>query len=155
MLTKWLSVTNTFDSLGVAFARLIAAGRRLRTTGRAARTNGRIWSRTIEQVEPGDPVLQVDAPGPARSISAWLAAGSAFAAGSRLLAAGPSCSANVWTLPSVAVVWFSVAGRSATARLIFPSSEANALNTRELELTSVTICDCLVASAVFSRCSEF
>src|SRR6185437_6790403 len=139
MLTKWLSVTNTLDSFGVALARLIAAGRRLRTTGRAARTNGRIWSRTIEQVEPGDPVWQVDAPGPARSISAWLAAGSARAAGSRFVAAGPSSWANVCTLPSVCVVWLSVAGKSATARLMLPSSDANARNTRELELTSVTI----------------
>src|SRR5215469_10332821 len=103
MLTKWLSVTNTFESFGVALARLIAAGRRLRTTGRAALTNGRIWSRTIEHVEPGEPVWQVDAPGPSSVISAWLAAGRACAAGSRFLAAGPSCSANVWTLPSVAV----------------------------------------------------
>src|SRR5690349_7143387 len=145
MLTKWLSVTNTLESFGVAFARLIAAGRRLRTTGRAALTNGRIWSRTIEHVEPGDPVLQLAAPGPASEISAWLAAGSACAAGSRFVAAGPSSSANVWTLPSVAVVWFSVPVRSATARLMLPSSEAKALNTRELELTSVTICDFLVA----------
>src|SRR5437868_1642102 len=113
MLTKWLSVTNTLDNFGVALARLIAAGRRLRTTGRAARTNGRIWSRTIEHVEPGDPpdpVWQVEPPGPARSISAWLAAGSACAAGSRFVAAGPSSCANVCTLPSVCVVWLSVPG---------------------------------------------
>ena len=67
-------------------ARLTAAGRRLRTTGRAATTNGRIWFWTI------------GAPGTASSVSAWLAAGSAPAAGSRFVAAGPSCCANACDL---------------------------------------------------------
>ena len=91
----------------MAAARLTAAGRRLRTTGRAATTNGRIW------------FLTIGAPGTASAVSAWLAPLSALAAGSRFVAAGPSCCANACTLASVAVVWLSVPGRSATARLTF------------------------------------
>ena len=98
---------NTLSRFGVALARLIDAGRRLRTTGRAATTNGRIW------------VWTIGALGLASAVSAWLAAGRALAAGSRLRAAGPSTFANACTLPSVAVVCRSVAGRSPTARLTF------------------------------------
>ena len=142
MFTKLLSTPKTLVRFGVAAARFTAAGRRLRTTGRAATTNGRIWFCTI------------GAPGTASAVSAWLAPLSAFAAGSRFLAAGPSCCANACTLASVAVVWLSVLGRSATARLTFWSSEANAPNTCSLESISCTICGCLAASATFRRLSE-
>src|SRR3954453_15034916 len=47
MLKKRLSSWNDFWMSGLAFARLIAAGRRLRTVGRATCTNGRIFVRTI------------------------------------------------------------------------------------------------------------
>ena len=126
----------------MAAARLTAAGRRLRTTGRAATTNGRIWFFTI------------GAPGTASAVSAWFAPLIAPAAGSRFLAAGPSSCANACTLASVAVVWLSVPGRSATARLTFEPSDANALNTFSLESISWTICGCLAASATFRRFSE-
>src|SRR5881227_2658820 len=108
MLNRWLRTPNVRLRFGVALARLNAAGLRLRTSGRAARTKGRIWSRTIEQVE-AEP--HVGAFGPARVIIAWLAVGSACAAGSKLVAAGPSTRANVVTLTSVAVVSVRVAGR--------------------------------------------
>ena len=56
--------------------------------------------------------------GTASALSAWLAAGSARAAGSRLVAAGPSWLAKVCTLVRVAVVCASVPGRSLIARLM-------------------------------------
>ena len=137
MLTKWLRTLNTLDRLGVALARLIEAGLSWRTTGRAATTNGRIWFWTIGVL------------GLASAASAALAAGSERAAGSRLVAAGPSWVANVCTLVSVAVVCASVAGRSLIARLMFASWEAKARNTFELESTSETIWPCLAPA----RCS--
>ena len=66
----------------------------------------------------------------------------------------PSSWANAWTLASVAVVWLSVLGRSATARLTFWFSDANAANTFSLESISWTICGCLAASATLRRLSE-
>src|SRR5579864_3801293 len=107
MLPRWLSTVNTVPRCGVAAARFTAAGLRLRTTGRAAITNGRIWFWTI------------GAPGTASAVSAWLAAGIAFTAGSRLTAAGPSALANACTLARVVVVCDSVDGRSPIARLTF------------------------------------
>src|SRR5437763_14626438 len=100
MLTKWLRTSKVFVTLGVALARLTAAGLRLRTSGRAATTNGRIWSRTIGVA------------GLASVASAWFAAGRFRAAGSRLVAAGPSSLAKLCTLASVVVVWLSVLARS-------------------------------------------
>ena len=108
----------------MAAARLTEAGLRLRTSGRAATTNGRIWFRTIGVL------------GLASATSALLAAGSERAAGSRLVAVGPSFLANVCTLASVAVVCCSVPGRSVIARLRLPSSEAKAWNTVAEESTS-------------------
>src|ERR1700744_3700749 len=125
MFPKWLSTLNVLVRFVVAgasltgpfavwvtvgSARFTAAGFKLRTTGRDATTNGRIW------------FLTIGAPGTASAVSAWFAAGIAAAAGSRFVAAGPSASANDCTLASVAVVWFSVDGRSATARLTLESS---------------------------------
>src|ERR1700757_1000100 len=107
MFARWLMTVNVLVRFGVALDKLIAAGRRLRTTGRAATTNGRIWFWTIGGL------------GLASAVIASFAGGRLFAAGSRLRAAGPSSFANVWTFWSVAVVWCSVAGRSATARLTF------------------------------------
>src|SRR5207248_8850022 len=78
MFPRWLSTVKTLFRFGVALARLMAAGRRLRTSGRAAMTNGRIWFFTI------------GAPGIARFVTAWLAAGISRTAGIRLAAAGPS-----------------------------------------------------------------
>ncbi len=77
----------------MALARLTEAGLSWRTSGRAAITNGRIW------------FLMIGVLGTASALSAGLAAGSARAAGSRLVAAGPSWLAKVCTLVSVAVVW--------------------------------------------------
>src|SRR5690348_5362657 len=121
MFTRWLTTVNDLSRFGVAFARLIDAGRRSRTTGRAAITNGRIWAWTI------------GADGLERLVSAALAVGSACAAGTRLVAAGPSCVANAWTCASVAVVWRNVPGSSAIAVLTLRSSDANARNTLALE----------------------
>src|ERR1039457_255935 len=142
MLARWLITTKVLDRLGVALARLTAAGLRFRTSGRAAITNGRIWFCTIGVL------------GLASAVSAASAAGSERAAGSRLWAAGPSCWAQLWTLASVAAVSLSVGGRSRSAWLTLVAADANARNTFELAWTGETFCVCLVASAVFRRCSE-
>src|ERR1700751_4318091 len=132
MFARWLMTVNVLVRFGVAFARLIAAGRRLRTSGRAATTNGRIW------------FLTIGALGFARAESAAFAAGRARAAGSRLVAVGPSSVANDWTRARVWTVCCSVPGRSAIARLMLVSWEAKARKTVELASTSETICPCLV-----------
>ena len=93
-------------------------------------------------------------PGANAAVSAWLAAGIARTAGSRFTAVGPKTLAKASTLPSVVVVCCRVPGRSATARLTFVSSEANAANTFSLESISWTIWTCFAASASFRRRSE-
>src|SRR5579872_922544 len=143
MLNRWLSTWKVPLRFGVALARYSETGRRLWTSGRDATTNGRIccW--------------RIGALGLASSVIALLAAGIAFTAGSRFTAAGPSTWANVVTLASVAVVWASVLGRSATARLTLRSSEAKARNTLALAATSCVIWICFWASAPFSTFSEW
>src|SRR5258705_761201 len=117
MLKRWLSTPKIFVRSGVALARFDAAGRRSRTTGRALRTNGRIRVRRIGAVSR------------AKGMIALLAVFNARTAGRRRSAVGASTFAYVWTLPSVVVVCRRAPGKSATARLMFASSDANARNT--------------------------